>query len=186
MIFDSHDWKAELKKHIIDFKRYMKKRKIYTDSIDIKIESFFFITCFIVRKIYDSNKLSDEVEALTIPVNEYANIKPFRWFIDRYDIDEHFDLNKPKTNKLDLRKLVNLGIHSFSFVIKIDSEKEWHNVDFLIYINTDFSKNKYLYEINTRHYIEILNKVINDDIVSAEAKYDEKLKEMKYISKSNK
>lgn len=185
MIYESSDWKKELNSRVCSFKRFLKQRKRYTETVAVQIELFFFQTCFIVRKLSDSNKLSDEVEKFLMPVKEYPNRKKFYWYMDRYDIDEHFDLNNSKGSSITLRKLVNLGIHSYSFVIDDFDQDGWNKNDFSVYINTDYTKNILIYEIDIKSYLSFLKVVIKDHIVSSHMQRDEKSGEMKIISKSS-
>lgn len=186
MILESYDWKKELKRYINEFSKDLSNRIKYSETIRVKIELFFFITCFIVRKISESNKLSDEIESSLIPTKRYKNIKKFHTYLDRYEIDKHFDLNKPIKNNLEIKNLLNFGIHSHSFVYSFNATNDLQKLDFSIYINSDRTKNTELCEIHIKDYIKFLSKVANDQIVSSLMIYDKKAREMKYVNKSNK
>lgn len=172
MIFDSYVWKDDLKKEVKKFSKFIKETKIRVAPPDsaiffLKIEKFFFVTAYIVRKLKESNKLSDELTTTEIPVKKYLrkNKDEILDFLNNHHCERFFDFKKPQKTKLPCMTLCNYLIHSFIFDPVFD-EKNWKVIG--MQITSDKSKVEALYYVAIEDYLTFLEEVINDHIVKAD------------------
>src|SRR5947207_887135 len=111
MISNAWIWKQELKKELNRFKKFVEKTDFSKNSnskdynyISLKIEKFFFISSFIIRKLYESNKLSDELMYINIPVIKFNHIS------NTEDIDVLNDHHLTRFYNFDNETKSSLGI----------------------------------------------------------------------------
>jgi len=164
MIFDSVVWKEELEKKIEDFKDYnINEFEVEDERLDMRTEEFFFITSFIVRKLIEALKLSDEYLA-----SQYGVIKHQRNeddckidFLNNHKIDQYYNLESRNHITLNLNRVCNLFIHSYIFIISIDKDC----VDG-VFVTTDYDKEKFILFISLDEYIRLLEGCCSDNIVS--------------------
>jgi hypothetical protein len=184
MIYESYYWKDDLISEIRQLKSYLKMRQHFTQSINYKIEKFYFITAFVVRKLIDSNKISNELESMNVPIRYYKkNMRGFdRYFVwnaeaaKYYDMD---DLDKCNSSRLNIKDVLNMLIHSYFFqFMYINNWKDMRNC--ILLFNSDKTKDSCIYLINLNEWIEILGKVCNDHVKSITASYDDKSKKSIY------
>lgn len=171
MIFDSYIWKNELKKVLTKFKKFISTTKIEVAPPDsniffFNVEKFFFITAYIVRKLNESNKLSDELTSTNIPVIKYPrkNKKTILDFMNNHHGQRFFNFKKQQKGSLHWLKLCEFLIHSFIFDPVFD-DKDWKVIG--IQVTSDKSKTYALYYIMLDDYLLFLEDVVNDHIVKA-------------------
>lgn len=184
MIYESHFWKIKIANRLKAFKAFLKSRKRYTETIGVEVEEFIFTTSFMVRKIGESNKLSDELERNPLRVSRYNSIKRMTHYLDRYDIPEYYDLNNGTEVEVTMKNLLNMFIHSYCFHFYFDSPSDWKSFNFSIFINSDYSKDEFVYEIKIEDYFQFLEDVIQDHVVSVTQRRNVKTGVMEIINKS--
>lgn len=59
MIIRPDKWKSELKVELNTFLEFLKIEGVNSEDFDYYLERFFFISAFIIRKLSESNKLTD-------------------------------------------------------------------------------------------------------------------------------
>ncbi|MFC1717388.1 hypothetical protein ACFL6S_27255 [Candidatus Poribacteria bacterium] len=172
MIWESRIWKEELQKELDGFTKLLDEFD-YDESDDwdnyvhynLQMEKFFFVCAFIVRKLMESYKLSDELEAQKIHCVRHKRIEDddtFVDFINYHHIDRFYDLDKSEEYELELREICNYFIHSFVLLPNDDTDGVFHGV----FVNSDWIKEKYLYYVEFRVFVNMLEGVIEDDIAS--------------------
>lgn len=169
MIFDSYVWKKELKKELTQFKKFINTTKIQVEPPEssiffLKIEKFFFVTSYIVRKLNESNKLSDELVSTNISLIKYPrkNKNIILDFMNNHHTERFFDFKKKQKSNLPCLVVCNYLIHSFIFDPIFD-DKDWKVVG--IQVTSDRSKSEALYYVSLEEYLSFLEEVINDHIV---------------------
>ena len=98
MIFDSQIWKRQLKKYR---KTILTLNPDNEDDLD-KLEFLIMESAFAIRKLIDSNKLSDFCDNYRFKLI-YYNIKEVNFHIDflnNHHIDKFYDLSKKKRTEL--------------------------------------------------------------------------------------
>jgi hypothetical protein len=169
MIFDSYTWKRELKKELKQFKKFTNTTNIQVAPPEsgiffLKIEKFFFVTAYIIRKLNESNKLSDELVNTRISVTKYprTNKGELLDFMNNHHTERFFDFKKKQKSSIPCLVVCNYLIHSFIFDPIFD-DKDWKVVG--IQVTSDRSKSEALYYISLGEYLGFLEEVINDQIV---------------------
>lgn len=208
MIIDSNIWKKDLSSEIvnitdyfanIDFEKYNDEDYEDDDENDlynqafIKLQKFTIYTAVVVRKLIESNKISDELIAENFSITKFdKKTKRKVSVIDAYEIEKFYDLENPIKINTSLKIITDRFIHSFHFMPKYDWQKidktkkdedseNWTNKGLLgIYFSSDNSKEKYLEFIELETYVGILNKVLSDRVISME------IIDGKVVKKSNK
>jgi len=162
MIWESSVWKNELRSELRSFKRFLKKMNQYEyEYTTLRIEKFFFIVTFIIRKLNEANKISDDLLS-----KDYHCFKCERKkddyridFMNCHKIDDFYKVKKQIPHSLRLRDLCNLFIHSYSFIVCVDNSKPCG-----VYVNTDRTKERYLLYIRLATYESLIRDVIRDKI----------------------
>lgn len=167
MILESSFWKNDLKKNI-QLLRKINTKKI-TDKTSFELEKIFFITAYIVRKLYQSGKLSNFIFKKNIILNCFQpikNINRINWIF----IDELYDLKNPQKCSRTLDYILNQLVHSYTFSYTF--KENYKEIDMILF-HSDKERNYNTYAIKLDEYIGILESVSNHDITSATMTYDE-------------
>lgn len=140
------------------------------ESVLIAIEQFVFWTAFVIRKLADSYKLSDEFEQITWEVKAYAK-RPFGPPVDLLNwhrLDRHYGLTNPVPTQFTARKLCGLLIHSFVFMPEVAEVGEPDDsslvIDALLF-NSDHTKETALYRLDWSEFCKLIHALYDDDIV---------------------
>jgi len=174
MIWESYVWKVELKRDLGDLRRRLQhaatpRSRGITEQVLAKIEKFVFASAFVVRKLIEAKKLSDELEAATLLVRSFPRIDLERSidFLNWHRLDEFYDLTNPSTACVIPRDLCNLLIHSLVFSPILTGDGRYVS-GFLF--NSDRIKDTVLFEITLETYLNFIESVIQDDV--ANVSYD--------------
>lgn len=169
MIWNSHIWKSELIKELRNFKRYLKQiksSKYDTEHFVMGLEKFHFLCSFIIRKLVESGKLSDELLAKNYKCGKYQRIQTEKKldFMNIMDFGKFYDLMNCIKSSLTIKQICNLFIHSFIFFPTFDEERgmEYNGV----FINSDYDKDKHLYHIDYGIILKMIDDIVKDDIIS--------------------
>jgi len=168
MIWESSTWKGEL---LQDLKaiRDLVQQVNFSESgppfvqTMIAIEKFAFVSAYVIRKLSEAHKISDELEAAVFPVLRFQRVKPerpihlFNW----HRFEEFYDLNAPVEKTMTLRQLCNMFIHSFIFCPAVDEDSSQFDT---ILFNSDHTKDDALFEIKLETLFELVSSVIQDRI----------------------
>lgn len=156
MIWESYYWKKDLLKYSAHLEARKKQLK-WVDASYANAEKDIMLSAFIIRKLFDSDKIDKRIENKEISlviyksngnkVNKMKNIFPERYF----------DIEKPTKSKLKVREIYNQIIHSYIFSLLFDEE----NLLKSFWVASDYNKFKYLVEIGIDNYIDILNEIGN-------------------------
>jgi hypothetical protein len=153
MIHESSYWKDDLIRYSKNLLKRANQKKWFERSF-VVVEKEIFISFYTVRKLIDSNKLTNKLCNKSFPVNSHVNLGKTVNQINRHDIDKLFDLKNHKKLSLNLRTICNLFIHSYIFIF--DLEK---GVLDGIFVSSDFTKDKNLYWISLKTITEIFKEV---------------------------
>jgi hypothetical protein len=167
MIDDSYAWKDRLRRG-----RAVVRRKLRAAAEDparlevalIEVEAFVFLTGYIVRKMSEAQKLSDELESATMSVVAYPARPTYPLdFLSAHHIDRGYDLEAPGARSLTLRTLCNLLIHSFVFMTVTDEiGTDWNG----FFVNSDRTKGRELLYVARDDFDLLVDEVISDDVVT--------------------
>lgn len=150
MIWESWPWKYHLWKDAAALETAI-SRKVPSPGTDrsewalSKLERTLFTAAFSIRKLIDSQKLSDECLAYSIPGERSPAAGARRPdLMNWHHFDEHFDMGSPTSCRLRTRDLCNLLIHSFQFLFTCG--EDGHVCGFLV--SSDRYRAARLYRIN--------------------------------------
>jgi hypothetical protein len=134
------------------------------------------ISTFIVRKLMDSNKASDDFENFSIPVSK-SKIKDDS-FVDHYKNHNYLKLYEFKNKSRDRilpRILCNLVVHSMVFSVTFEK-----SVPKYIVFNSEKSANL-LYLLSYGDFCIFIDNLISDDIVETQFSRINREKNFKFI-----
>lgn len=149
MIWESTAWKEELARDLRTVKRWIADASSTAphEKASVVIEKFAFTSAFIIRKLSEASKLSDDVESSSLPVRRFLRVDggvPIH-FLNWHRFETFYDLDRPEETSLSPRRLCNILIHSFVFVPEMDETgTRFESVLF----NSDHTKDKYLFQIS--------------------------------------
>ena len=123
MIYVSLPWKNELKR----IKKYLESNNLYdkkgiaNDTKIFHFEKNIFISAFIIRKLIESDKMSDYIDNLSIKVKIYKPNKHIDKLHCNIDEDE-YDWNKIEKKDISIKDIANYLIHSYVFNFSINDK----------------------------------------------------------------
>jgi hypothetical protein len=165
MIWESSVWKEELARDLLAVKQQIDDAGSTTsyEQVAVVIEKFAFTSAFIIRKLSEANKLSDEVESTNLPVRRFPKtdsevpIHLLNW----HKFETFYDLDVAEKTNLSPRRLCNMLIHSFVFILEMDETgSKFERVLF----NSDHIKDKHLYQISLDALFTFVETVSADHI----------------------
>jgi hypothetical protein len=130
----------------------------------IAVEQFVFWTAFVIRKMADSYKLSDEFESSEWKVESIpkrASAPPVD-LLNLHRIDRRYDFTARSPARLKLRQLCGLLVHSFIFMPETD--ENGRALTGLLF-NSDRTKETAIYRISWDGFCQIISELHGDDIV---------------------
>lgn len=168
-IVESSDYKRELKGEVISIKRMLRKHGY--DFNYFKLERFVFVSAYLIRKLIESKKISDELEKETLWCGYFKVVKPedVEDYFKKVNIGENYNLETREEVEFKIRDLANTLIHSYIFAVSINDEglaeeDLLDNVNhFEIFFNSDYSKDK-LYSLKLPTYLYVCRKIYLDRI----------------------
>lgn len=180
MIFESWPWKRELKRRSASLDR-RRSQKRWMESSFFAVEQDLFVSAFAIRKLLESKKISDEVESLSLVATIFKSTGRVVDFMSRHKIDKLYDLEHPVTADISVREFCDQLIHSFVFETELSDDGGLSG----IYFSSDNLKRTELIYVRLIEIIDVIERVAEDDVVSAMWLRDPKSGESKVVRKSN-
>lgn len=177
MISDSVPWKQECLKIATKLaKRYNQKK--WSERSLFTLEKEVFLGLFALRKLMESNKVTDSVKNRKIELAIYpANDKPIT-LLNQHKFPELYDLYAGQKEAVSYWDICNQFIHSSIFAPFVPTGTSL--VGF--YIASDWAKKKKLYYFQLKVLVEMLETVGNNYPTHIELTFNEKAKEYKVSS----
>ena len=172
MIYDSVWWKRDLLSIKKGYGSRSKNRR-WTDKRLATLEKDIFIGFYIIRKLIEAKKLSDDVENFSIQVKSYP-LLPGK-SVDRRSKrrwDTLFDLTSPASKNVKLAFVCNQVIHSYIYTPIFESGMP---VSFVFC--SDWERNRNLFEMNFDVFLSTLEKVGKDHPNEMSITYDQAKKD---------
>lgn len=125
-----------------------------------------------LRKLLVQRVLTDEVIYRERPVLSYSCTKPpqeqwqFEGTVDMKNLHHfvrHYDLDHPREERLQLKRVADLLIHSFVFAVWPEEAGSYE--DARVFFNSDYVKNELAYEMRVVDFQAIVEDVLNDETV---------------------
>jgi hypothetical protein len=182
MIWDSQPWKTEVARFAA-LLRKRKRQKRWHKTANAKVEQGVFYLAYAVRKLIEAKKISDEVEARRVNVDEHAPLGEAVDFMNWHKLDKLYDLASSKPSDLSVLDFCNQVIHSFVFSIL------WHEEAGGIegfFISSDRQRAKGLFHVSLDEVLELTDAIVADDIVHSVSRRSSIGKPLEVVVKSNK
>lgn len=132
------------------------KQKRYTDRSLAVFEKEIFFAFYAIRKLIESEKLSDSVANLSVPAFSYprkGKPEPFRSW--RYKLDALYDFQKRKPVPLNLGFVCNQIIHSYIYIEGFDDDGKLDG----IFFSSDRERKRKLYYLELSAIVNLLKRV---------------------------
>lgn len=181
MIFESYPWKQDLRKRKNQILKYNTADRFETkeEATYTVIEKAIFYSAFIIRKLIDcGGKLSDEAEDYSMKVFSVTPIKHVD-NLHRWPEEDSHDWGNEQEITVSGKNVCNWLIHSFMFYFVFNEDGVLDSFS----VTSDFDRNKILYRIPLKTWIEYIDYIVTDDIVSLSSHYDSKKEEYVYTRK---
>lgn len=173
MIVNSIYWKNEINTIINKLLKINSKK--FTEKTSYQLEKYFFQTAYLIRKLYQSGKISDSLFKKDMVLYYYKpkkHINRINW----WDIDELYDFRTSIKCSIQLKYLLEQLIHSYTFIpiYNFDDKTECIQNIKCILFHSDKERNKKTYSITLSQYIDILKEVSSNYPSSMKQIFDEK------------
>jgi hypothetical protein len=168
MIFESYPYRRDLLKQTKIIRSFFKKSGIIRSEKRLyEIDKYLFTSAFLVRKLIDSKKISDELEAekFEVQYSEVTDSDATRDFLARDRFYENYDVENRKDTAIGLVDLTNLFIHSHIMTLSFNPIKTKDNTEKWEIIVTSDWKRERIYFIRLSDYLKICKKTCKDRII---------------------
>lgn len=173
MIWDSSYWKED--SLALSGRITTKYRKSpFSEELAVELEKDIMIALYSIRKLEEARKLTSHTTRIELEVKSYKNLKNVT-LLNWHKIDDLFDLNNPKNEKMQVNHFYNQIIHSYIFLISIDGTEAIDG----FYFCSDRMRNKKLYHIELVEIEKFMSFVGNDYPINQSFDYDESIQDYK-------
>ena len=177
LIYESQEWKRELirQKHFLNLYSKLKWTERRFAKHAHKIDLSLLVSAIIIRKLIESDNLSDDADNYKLNVVVYNPRKHIdklhKWVEDGdYEWGECQDLSVPA------KTICNSLIHSYAYCPEFSEQDKLSGFS----IASDFDRNKLIYEVKLSNWIAYLNFIASDSVCELSMHLDEKKND--YIS----
>lgn len=180
MIDDSVPWKEDLLK-LATRLEVKATQKRWVERSAYLVERDLMIGGFSIRKLVESNKISNEVERMRWGVARHLPQGPVPDAMNRWSYWDSFDLARSTQTSLKTLDLCNAIVHSFVFGFNADETTGlWDG----IFVTSDWKRRDCLYFVPVPTLLALFCAVGNDDVVNAVMQRNAE-GEMRFVSLSN-
>lgn len=200
MIYESYYWRKELLKLAAKIEKRIPYKRSWTDSQNGDFEKEIMIGFYIIRKLKDSFKLTNNIISTNMKGFKYPSKGKLVTLMNSHRFMELYEFEQPKKDKFSLTFLINQIVHSYIFSPKFDVNRDnaiknlenktsisWEDVDDAIktmkielvgiLFCSDDKRNEFLYELEIKDIIDLFRKVGNCNITSIHRTFNEKKKD---------
>ena len=171
MIYESTPWKRDLRRSASMLSVW--RRKSHTERGYLLLEKHVFLSAFIVRKLFDSHKVTDALQAQPIEARFFPAMRNvlggITSAVGKAFLDEVYDLEAGQLRSISARELTNWIIHSFFFVL-VPSDTD----ETFLFFNSDRTKGEFVVELPMSRYIQTLREIARDRVRSFSILVDRK------------
>lgn len=169
MIWDSVPWKEDLLRVADSVERRMMQRR-WSERTSFLVERDVMNAAYAVRKLNEARKISDELAAETVAVQEHLLLGRPVDIWNRHEFYEHYDMEHPRPVELALADFYNQVIHSWVWMLS-GAEEPPHLFDG-IYVSSDRRRKSRIYFLAASTLVRVFRTVAHDDIVSSQMQRD--------------
>lgn len=155
MIWESYPWKQQLLRDSGLLKRLAGQDRETGTHKDFVFEQKIFLSAYAIRKLFDANKLTDDLRDWGIQCEQFARTSkeftPSNW----HRIEELYDLMQPCPVTWNARRLLDQIIHSYVFMLSGDQSGKVTG----FIITSDRDKEKHLLLVPLANFCEYMREV---------------------------
>ncbi|MHB8744408.1 MAG: hypothetical protein ACYC9L_14970 [Sulfuricaulis sp.] len=154
MIAESQYWKDDLAKNVsfIHDKLY---QTVWREASFVALEKRIMLSCYIVRKLAESNKIKKERFVEPVKLYSYRNKGELVDLLNSHRIDELYEVEKATEITKPFSYVANQIIHSYIFLY---SFKDRNKIDGIIF-NSDKSKQREVYRLTLKELLRVLSPI---------------------------
>ena len=154
MIHESQYWKNDLKNNI-GFLHEKLDQRVWREASFGSLEKRIMLSCYIVRKLYEANKITSELFNAPTKLYTYKNRGKVVDAVNCRRLDELYEIESANEITKPFSYVINQIIHSFVFFYTFKNKNEIEGFLF----NSDRSKKSVLYMVKLIDFIELLSPV---------------------------
>jgi hypothetical protein len=124
MLWESRFWKDDLLRYAKQLARVRASRRPTSDRNYVSVEKAVLLGLFTIRKLVDSNKLSNATEALQLRAMHYPPTGRRVTLLNSERLDQLYDFDHGVRNAVPLRFLCNQAIHSYVFGAYVSRDRK--------------------------------------------------------------
>lgn len=162
MIWESWPWKRELLKRAASLDSRKRQRR-WSDASCARVEQDIFLSAYVIRKLLDAKKISDEVESLCLRALTHQPLSRPVDIMNWDKIDRLYDLSHCAKASVSLREFCNQIVHSFVFLPCFDGDSGGLSG---IFVSSDREKERRLLHFNLCEIVSVFRRVAEDDLVA--------------------
>ena len=151
MISDSSYWKRTLAAHAETLNAKLHQRHWRDDSF-LKVEQAVMMSCYIVRKLAEAKKITDERFNTPLALTAFAATGKSIDALNKHSVEELYEIDAGVEVFKPFSYVANQLIHSYVFVPVFLLKNQLHAIAF----NSDRSKSRELYVLKLRPFVEML------------------------------
>jgi len=161
MIWESRPWKQYLARCVHGLERRSQQRR-WTEASCAAVERDILLSAYAVRKLVEAGKVSDDIEARSLPAVAHLargrTVDAMNW----HRIDELYDLSKHIEARVSLRGFCNQIIHSFVFSLSMAPSGGLAG----FFVASDREKGRRVFYFRIDTVTDALLRVADDDLVT--------------------
>ncbi len=182
MIYESYYWKTELIKLSKKLTKRIPYKRFWTDAQNGAFEKEIMIGFYVIRKLIESKKLPNRLVSTKITGCKFPNKGTTVHLMNTYKFYDHYDFANGKTEKFDLRFLINQIIHSYIFSPDFEINEENDEITLsAIHFCSDDQRNKWIYELNLSTVIGLFTKIGNSHVTNSSMTFDDNKKDYRVV-----
>ena len=137
---------------------------------------------YIVRKLIESKKLPNRLVSTKITGRKFPNNGRPVHLMNTHKFYEYYDFDNGKTEKFDLRFLINQIIHSYIFSPDFNLNEDNGEMTLsAIHFCSDDQRNKWIYELKLSTVIGLFDKIGNSHVTNSSMTFDKNKKDYQVV-----
>ena len=130
-------------------------QRVWRDASFGSLEKRIMLSCYIVRKLFEANKITRELFNTPTKLYAFKNRGKVVDALNCHRLEDLYEVESPKTITKPFSYVINQVIHSFVYFYTLKKKNELEGFLF----NSDKSKNSVLYMIKLIDFIKLLSPI---------------------------
>lgn len=162
MISESQYWLSDLQKNV-EFLHSKLDQRVWREASYVALEKRIMLSCYIVRKLFESNKVVPDEFNLPVALYAYKGNGKIVDSLNSHKINELYEIQVPEMITKPFSFVINQIIHSFVFAFALDAPNQVTGIIF----NSDRSKKNSLFLLKLKDMINVLSPIAHCHIGKA-------------------